>query len=385
MIALNMKQFEALAGYKSGLCVSIFLPTHTAGKEVLNDEDQLAFKNQLRAIRLAMEERGINAAQIAAFMEPLHNLRKDPDLWRHLSKGLAVFAAASGLQYFTLPLSFKPFFYISHEFYLKPLLPYFMGGGDFYLLTLNFHEVQLYRGTREGMEAIIFNPPLPQRLEEVVGFDYEQKASGYHKLKMGGHSNTIFHGHDEWQADKKDETLRFFRAVDKTIAPAIGDGNNPLLVAALDYLTPIYQEANTYPFLFPKSIEGNPKHIPLSDLHQKAWETLAFHFDEKRQQHAALLSQLRDTDRTSTDIREIIPAALNGRIEALFLDSAEEQWGIYDPSSAAVRLDQQHNLSNTSLTNLAAVRVFLNGGNVYLESREALPLPYEPLNALFRY
>lgn len=37
------------------------------------------------------------------------------------------------------------------------------------------------------------------------------------------------------------------------------------------------------------------------------------------------------------------------------------------------------------LTNLAAVRVFLNGGKVYLSDREALPLPYTPVNALYRY
>lgn len=385
MRTLDIKQFEALAGHKPGRSISIFLPVHTAGVEVLNEEDQRTFRNQLRAIEHTLEKEGMAPAEISSFMEPLHQLRKDPDLWRHLSKGLAVFATADELHYFTLPLSFKPFFYVSHEFYLKPLLPLFMGDGDFYLLTLNLHEVKLYSGNREGMEEVAFEPPLPQQLEEVVGFDFAQKSMGYHALKMGGQSRAIFHGHDEWEGGEKDEVLRFFRAVDKTIAPVLKTSNSPLIVAALDYQMSLFREANTYPFLFPESLLGSPKHMSPADLHQKAWQALAFHFDEERRQHAELLSQLRDTDRTATDIQDIIPAAIGGRVEALFLDADNEQWGVYEPSTASVRVDEGQQPSNTSLTNLAAVQVFLNRGKVYLQSGETLPLPYAPANALFRY
>ena len=385
MTTLNKKQFEELAVRETGPCVSVFLPTHSGGKEVLNHEDRLTFKNLTRQIREEMEKQGYEAPAIAKFMEPLQGLLEDAGLWRHQEKGLAVFAAGNFLRYFTLPLSFEPFFNFSTEFYLKPLLPFFTGGGDFFLLTLNFHEVQLYRGNREGLEEVLFEPPLPQRLEEVVGFDYEEKFKGLHSMKMGGHAMGTFHGPGEWQADEKDETLSFFREVDKEIVPALGGGNAPLVVAALEYLAPIYREANTYPFLYPEPLSGNPKHVPLPDLHKKVWDMLAFHFDKERNQQAELLSQLRDTDRTATDIREVIPAAIAGRIDALFLDKNEEIWGVYDKADAAVRVDNKRNPSDTALTNLAAVQVFLNGGKVYITDREALPLPYTPVNALYRY
>lgn len=382
---LNKKIFEELAAMETGPCVSIFLPTHSSGKEVLNQEDRLTFKNLLKQIREEMEKRHFEAPAIAKFLEPLHGMLENAELWRQQDRGLAVFAAGNYLRYFTLPLTFEPFFFFSTEFYLKPLLPFFMGAGDFFLLTLNFHEVQLYRGNREGMEEVLFEPPLPQRLEEVVGFDYEEKYKGLHSMKMGGHAIGTFHGAGEWQADEKDETLSFFRAVDKEIVPALGGKNIPLVVAALDHLAPIYREANTYPFLYPEPLTGNPKHVPLPDLHKKAWDMLAFHFDKERRQQAELLSQLRDTERTATDIREVIPAAAGGRVDALFLDKNEEIWGVYDKTGAEVRVDNKQNPANTALTNMAAVQVFLNGGNVYITERETLPLPYTPVNALYRY
>ncbi len=385
MTTLNKKIFEELAGLETGPCVSVFMPTHSGGKEVLNHEDQITFKNMVRQIREEMEKRRYEAPAIAKFLEPLHGLLEDPDLWRHQDKGLAVFAADNYLRYFTLPLTFEPFFLFSTEFYLKPLLPFFTGTGDFFLLTLNFHEVKLYRGSRENMEEVLFEPPLPQRLEEVVGYDYEQKVLGYHATKMSGHIQAVFHGHGEWQADEKDEIRSFFDAVDKEIAPVLAGSNAPLVVAALEYLTPIYREVNTYPYLYPEPLTGNPKHVPLPDLHKKVWDMLAFYFDKERRQQAELLSQLRDTERTATDIREVIPAAIGGRVDALFLDKNEEIWGVYDKTDGEVRIDNKRNPSDTALTNLAAVQVFINGGKVYLTDREALPLPYTPVNALYRY
>lgn len=385
MTTLNKKSFEELAGFAGGPCISVFLPTHSGGKEVLNHEDRLTFKNQVKQIREDMEKQGYEAPEIAGFLQPLHDLLEDPDLWRHLDKGLAVFAGNNLLRYFTLPFAFEPFFLLSQEFYLKPLLPFFMGNGDFFLLTLNFHEVQLFRGNREVMEEILFEPPLPQRLEEVVGYDYEQKFLSYHVPKVGGHSKAVFHGHGEWQADEKDEIRSFFDAVDKEVRPALGGSNAPLVLAGLEHLTPIYGEANTYPFLYQETLTGNPKDLPLPELHRRVWALLALYFDQERRQQAERLSQLRDTERTATDIRAIIPAATGGQVDALFLDKNEDIWGVYDAPDASVRVSRQRHPSDTELTNLAAVRVFLNGGKVYLSDREALPLPYTPVNALYRY
>jgi hypothetical protein len=221
-------------------------------------------------------------------------------------------------------------------------------------------------------------------VEEVVGFDYQQKFSGMHTGGGKGASG-IYHGQPHWQEDEKDEILSFFRAIDKSIAPQLESENIPLVVACLDHFYPLYKQANSYAHIYPKNLPGNPLHIPADELHHNAWELLSFFFDEERKHKEELFQQFRDTSRTSTDIKEVIPAAIAGRVDTLFLDQEAEVWGVFDPRTAEVRVHEGQNPSNTSLTNLAAIKVFLNGGNVFLEKRMLMPVHYSVVNALYRY
>ena len=384
MAVLTKKEFEELANVHGARCISIFLPTHRAGQPVIEQQDKILFKNQLSSIEKEMKERGFGKEETKEFLDPAKALLNDSEFWRHQTEGLAVFLGRTFIKYFSLPVQPKPFYYFSHEFYLKPFLPLFMGDGNFFLLVLNFHEVKFFKGNRDKLDEIQLKDMLPQRMEEVVGFDYRQKFLGIHSGSGRG-AQAVFHGHADWQEDEKDEILSFFRAIDKAIAGVLESEKVPLIVASLDYLFPIYRQANTYAYLYPEHISGNPEYVSTEELHRKTWQTLAFHFDKERQEKAALFNQFHDTKRATTEIRELIPAAFGGRVDTLFLDKNEEVWGIYDPRTAEVRMHDGQNLSNTSLTNLAAIQVFLNGGQVYLEERSFMPVHYSVVNALYRY
>lgn len=384
MSLLTKKEFAELAGFHGARCISIFLPTHRSGQAVNEHQDQILFKNQLSGIEKEMKERGFGEEETKVFLQPAKKLLNDSEFWRYQTESLAVFLGRNFIRTYNLPLHLEPFYYFSHEFFLKPLMPLFVGDGNFYLLTLNFHEVKFYKGNRDVIEEVRLKNLLPQQVEEVVGFDYQQKFLGFHS-GTGRGSQAIFHGHADWQEDEKDEILSFFRAIDKGISGVLESETAPLVVACLDYLFPIYKEANTYGAMFSEHLSGNPEYLQSADLHRRTWKLLAFHFDKERQKKVDMLNQFRDTERTSTDIREVIPAAVGGRIDSLFLSKDEEIWGVYDSRSAEVRVHEGQHLSNTSLTNLAAIHVFLNGGQVYLENREAMPQSYSALNALYRY
>lgn len=384
MTTLTRKEFEVLAKVEDSRCVSIFLPTHRNGREVLNHQDQLVFKNLLKQIGADLEKRGYSALETAAFLSPAQQLLGDSGFWRNQSEGLAVFIATDFLRFYALPITFEPEYQILHEFYLKPLLPVCMDNPEFYLLTLNFHAVNFYRGTKAGIREIFPENALPQRIEEVVGFDYRQKFLGFH-AQRGGTPQTVFHGRGDGKDDKKVEVLAFLRAIDKTITDYLGAETEPLLVASLDYLFPLYEKANSYPYLFPKHISGNPAYEQPDVLHKQALDLLATEFEQEKVLKKDQFLQFHDTPRTSTDIQQIIPAAIGGQVETLFLAKDFETWGIYDNRDATVHLQETQNLSNTLLANLAAVAVLQNGGSVYVEAREGLPLPVSGINALYRY
>jgi len=52
MALITKKDIERLDGIHSETCISIFIPTHRAGEEVLSGKDTLKLKNQLNAVKV---------------------------------------------------------------------------------------------------------------------------------------------------------------------------------------------------------------------------------------------------------------------------------------------------------------------------------------------
>ncbi|TNE63548.1 MAG: hypothetical protein EP344_04395 [Bacteroidetes bacterium] len=384
MTTLTRTEFEVLANMHSGRCISIFLPTHRSGREVLNGEDQLLFKNLVKKTELELLDLGGAEKEVREFLEPLKQMTQDGAFWRDQTEGLAVFYTRDFLRYYPLPFGPAPVQHLGYEFYIKPLLPLLLENPRFYLISLNFHEVKFYTGDRWGLEEVQLEGVLPQQVEEVVGFDYRQKFLGYH-AQRGGHPQAIFHGHADWQEDRKDEILAFFRAINKEVSTHLAGQNVPLFLACLDYLYPIYEQANTYKHLSTEYLPGNPEYTKPAELHERVLDLLSAEQQEVRRKKEADFYQFHDTNRTATDIHDIVPAALGGQVDTLFLANDLEVWGIYDKRDASVRTQEEHNPSNVSLPNMVAVAVYLNGGRVYLADREAIPFPETGINALYRY
>lgn len=386
MATISKKQFRELAAVDGVFCVSFYLPAHRAGMETLKREDALVFKNQLKLVSEELVRHGLAPGEVEDFMQPARRLQADPGFWRYQEEGLAVFLAKDFLQYYKLPFTPRLYTYVSHEFYLKPLLRTFTGDGRFYLLGLNLHDVTFFEGDRQGLREIYVKDIVPQRLEEVVGADFKERFQQFRTQREGHGRGVVFHGHGEWKGEfRKEEILHFFRVVDKCIQKRIEYDKAPLLAAGVNYLIPIYQEANTYQYLLDEGIDHNPEDLSPEELHRQAWLKVYDYFDRERQEKVELYGHLQETPRTSFEIEEIIQAAVAGRIDTLFVDEAAELWGVYDPASGRVEVHEEQKTINTELLNLAAREVILNQGKVYLQGRETLPQPFSPVNALYRY
>jgi hypothetical protein len=109
-------------------------------------------------------------------------------------------------------------------------------------------------------------------------------------------------------------------------------------------------------------------------------------FDEERKEKIALFKQYDGSGKTSSNnIEQIVPAAINGKIDTLFVRNNEDIWGIYDPEKGNVRVDEEPLPSSVSLLNKMAIKTFLNGGKVYLLEKDEMPNPHSRVNALYRY
>jgi hypothetical protein len=382
---ITKKEFLELTQMQKSQAVSVYIPTHRAGKETLNGEDALKLKNQLKEVKRKLEEMGMHKNDIKKFIAPVTNLISDGEFWRHQSDGLAVFLSENNFKTYTVPVHFEESNTVSKEFYLKPLMPLFNGDGFFFLLTLKADAVSFYEGTRYSITEIEVDDLTPSRLEDVVGYDFEQKSLQF-RTQQGIHGEGSFHGHAKSDEKAKNELLKYFRAIDKGLMKILhNDQTPPLVVSCLDYHFPIYKEANSYKNLYPQHISGNPSDMDSLELHERAWDLLKSHFSQKRQEKKALFHELSKSGKTSTDLNEILTAAQQGKVDTLFIEKNGDILGQYNYETGLLTAENNTNSTGIPLLNFAAVKVFEQGGKVFLESKEDLPDSTSKINAVYRY
>ncbi len=389
MSLLSKEDFTSLALFNSDVCISIFIPTQRMGKEVLEGKNQRHLKSKWKAVKTKLEGGGISKEKMGNMSKHINKLIENGDFWRHQSDGLAVFVSENVFEYYTLPINFEEYHYIGKEFYLKPLVPMFSGHGKFFILEIQPDKVAFYEATNYSITPIEIEDLTPDRLEDRVGYDYEEKHRKHktQRSNIGANSSgtSTQHGYEPASRDRKDEFQRFFRAVDQGIDKIIHNETVPLIVACEDYLFPIYQEANTYNNLYGKCVPGNPndnRHI--LELHAKAVDQLRPYFEnEKEEKMEAFKEEV--PEKTSTSITDILPSIYEGKVDTLFLENREDVFGTFNEENMRVKVENGQTANNTSLMNLAAKKVIEQGGSVYLIEPAFMPEKDSKMSALLRY
>jgi len=181
-----------------------------------------------------------------------------------------------------------------------------------------------------------------------------------------GGSQPIFYSHGVDIDRDKEELLRFFQAVDRGLQPLLKIHRAPLILAAVDYLHAIYRKANTYEFLYPQGIEGNPDRWSERDLRERAWSLVQPSLQESRRQALARYHQLAGTGETTHELADILAAANEGHVEVLLLARDQERWGRYDPQTHFLKVHEQPGPGDEDLLNQAAVQTLRHRGTVHM-------------------
>jgi hypothetical protein len=383
MDLLSKEELTALAEQQTSLAVSIFMPTHRVGREV--QQNPIRLKNLLAEARQKLIDRGLRSPEANQFLEPAQTLVEDNGFWQHQRDGLAIFVAPGLFRTHRLPLPFEEQVVVNNHFYLKPVLPLLKDEGYFYILALSQNEVRLLRGTPYSVIEVEVED-MPQSLAEALKYDEPEKQLQFHTNTpdMRGDRPALFHGHGGGEEDKKERLLRYFQQIDKGLHPLLQKEKVPLVLAGVEYLFPLYREANHYGHLLDSAIEGNPKLLSAEDLQARAWAIVKPFFQQTQQAAWERYEQAINTGLTSQDIKEIVPAAHYGRLDTLFVAEDQQQWGTFNPITQAVHLHQEAEPDNEDLLDTAAIQTILNGGTVYTLAPEQMP-DNSRLAALFRY
>lgn len=385
MDIFKKKTFLKLAGVHSPHCVSIYLPTDRSGDKN-RDKNKIRLKNRLKDAVAQLSGFGMEKYEAEGYLKPAYDLvDADPEFWGHQSDGLAIFLHNGQMEHYILPFNFDEITYVADHLYLQPLAGMLQDQGRHFIMTLSVNHIRFFEATRHTITPVTMEGLIPESLTEAVGEDVVQKSLQF-RSRETGEGGSKFHGHGSGSdSEKKVELVKFFRQMDDGMMEMLHDESAPLVVACVDYLFPLFQEATTYKHLKGKHISGNHDQTDPLLLKELAWNVVREDFDSKGEEARKRYEEFLSAGRASFNIEEVIPATIGGRTDALFLKKDAHIWGKYIPGENKVAVEDANRIGNTDLLNKAAIETVRNGGSVYLVDEENMPDKSSEVNAVFRY
>lgn len=383
MDILRRYELNELVEVRGGSCVSIYLPTHPSMPET--QKDPIRFKNLLAEAEAQLVAMGVAVAEARALLKPPRELLEDREFWIHQTDGLAVFASKSMLRVFRLPSRFEELVVVTERFHVKPLLPLFAFDGRFYILALSQNQARLFEASKTSISEL-FPEGIPQDLKETLKPGQPERRLQFHTRapQAGDRRAAVFHGHGTGVDDDKDALLRYCREIDEALRPLFKDETAPLVLACVDYLLPIYRSANTYSHLAERGISGNPESPHVAELRQRGWEIVSPSFSVGLNNAAAKYRRQAGTGRTSTDLKEIVSASIEGRLESLFVALGVRRWGRVDSETGVVQLHEEAQPGDEDLLDRAGIETLTKAGDVFAVKPDQIPAESD-VAAIFRY
>jgi hypothetical protein len=374
MDILNPSALKSLIAQEGKWCVSLYMPTHRAGRE--QQQDPIRLKNLLAETETKLVAHGLRRPAVQKMMQPAEELLWNKRFWQNQSNGLAIFLTDSFHKIYRLSAEFEEFLAISNSFHIKPLLPLLGRGEKFYVLAVSLNRVRLFEGNADTISEIELD--FPTSMEDALSTDDPERFLNLHSGSIStGHARGeggIFHGHNVGDDEKKN-ILRFFQSINQGLNDLLPERTIPMVLAGVDYLLPIYREASSYNNLLEDEIRGNVERDNARELHKEAWNIVRPIFEESQKKAYEKFEQLKGqgSELATSDLPATVSAARFGQVETLFVPLGLQKWGRYDAENNKVIVDREPGPGNEDLFDLAATETLLNSGQVFAVPLEAMP------------
>lgn len=362
------RDIDELLADHAGPCVSIYLPTSVITEDT--DKDRIRLKNLRSEAFDQLTARGLRRPDAEAILLPVDDILEDDSFWPYLSDGLAIYASPGMHAHYRVPMSPPPTVRVGDRFHLKPLLPLLTEDGVFHIVAVSQSEVRLLEGTRHHVTPIEIGGA-PGNMAEALR--RRGRDPGRAPLRR-------------WQGDEGQKLLyrQFFTQIDRALRPEYGRHGAPLVFAGVDYLFPIYREAAAYRYLVDAYIAGNPDQMTARELHARAWPIVEPVFARPRQDALQTYRSLQGSGRTSADLETILGAALDGRVDTLFVDLSADVSGTFDETRRIIAVHEEPEPGDRDLAAQAARWAFGTGARIFAGELPEIP-EGGPVAAIFRY
>jgi hypothetical protein len=377
---------DELLAFDKTLAISLYLPTHPAGREVR--QDAIRLRNLLSEAADRLAARNMRKPEIDALLGPARKLVDDEEFWRYQEQGLAIFLGPGFERIHKLPIPVPEELTIAAHFCIKPLLPLIDSAGFFWVVALSASRTRLYQGARWNF-AEVTGLDLPQGIAEIWGeTEYEEahKASptGRNLRASGGLAQAQAFGETPGELHKA-QLIELLHRIAAALEPVIKRQPAPVILAAEPKIQGQFRDIAKWKELLPDGILEFADAIPEEELHNKA-RTVFAPLEERARADALdrLQTLLGNRSKATTTPEEIVKAARYGRVDRLFLSDGQPLWGSFDEANDRVVAHREPSEGDDDLFDYAALMTLRQGGNVTLVDRTQLP-PAGPAAAILRY
>lgn len=380
---INRMLFDDLARYRGWPCVSIYLPTHAGGFE--GRAGRIRLKNLLAEAEDRLVARGIRAAEARELLASACELVNDDLFWKDQTEGLAVFISPETARPFYLPMGMRELAVVNSRFHVAPLLRLVDHPTDYYIVAISENHVRLLKANRwHACEVAV--PHLPVGAAEALHYDHPSDTRQFHTAVLAPHMSKLsaYHGSGNFFEQEKTELLEYFRLIDRALRHLLRDQRVPLVFAGVDYLFPIFRQANTYAHLAEAHVHGNPDTWNDRELQERAWNCIAPQLARPIQLALVRYAELAGGGWKSDDLPVILNAAHQGHVKTLLVDTGQEVWGRWDKEQHRLRLDAERRGDSDDMLDMAIVETLNHQGEVFSVPTTVLS-PGKHCAAIFRY
>ncbi len=361
--------------------ITIYLPTAKVGRE---EENRIAFKNMVLAIRRDLEQGAeLSGSEIDNLLKPATRLTEEINFWQQQQQGLAMFISADRFEYLKLGQSVEPAYAIGKNFRVGQLIGTLAANAmEFYLLALSRGSIKLYLADQDRMEEIDITGIIPEDMDAALLLDDPnatiQRAGG-----PEGSGKGVFFGHGAGKDDENGHLKAYFDVVDRGVQTLLKNDTRPLLLAGVEELIPIYKSANSYNYLIESCyVGGNVENDDIKELHTKAKHIIGERFNAEAEDDRNNFDLNFARGEAADELKRIVPAAVNGRVEVLWVAEGASQSGRYIPENNGVEIDEN---ADQDLFELAISKTYEAGGRVHVVPQDELPREDTRICATYRY
>jgi len=344
----------------AGPCVTLVVPPYRPG-----DSAQPAggLHADLAEAARKLAGRRVGEAAVNRLLDPLREMARDQ---QGTGAAHVIFRSPEVLHHYELDSASwpGPFCMVGDCFYVRPVFSSLAVPATIYVLEITKQSATLLACTASTATPVNLPKGTPATLEEATGFDppdHDLKNRSAAGPSVGAMRGAQF-GTGSERERRHAHLHDFYRAVDKGVNEVLSASSASLILAGVDEDLAIYRAVNSYPHLAGRAIHGSPGGgLARAEIARRAREIALYEYQQRAAAALADSAERLAPGRFSTDLAVILRAAVQGRVDRLYLDENGRMLGGFDGKAFGGR----NNWHDEDLLNIAAVETMRHSGEVF--------------------